>query len=190
LCTLLKKKHFVYLLASLTIFNILYVQLTSNLGLIIGQNIANGIVFFSWMLSLNAVLVVILQPILFSLVKNNIQNKVILHGYCIFFLALCVMCFFPLSKPLVIFFVICLTIAEIMVFPTSSVVVGEIVEEKYRGMAYGVIDLEYLGSAIGPVIGGIILQRSTLSSYWLSLLLLAVACIILHPIRNASNTQY
>ena len=54
LSALLRNKLFIALLFSLTLFNVLYVQLSSNLGLIINRNILDGTIFFSWMLSLNA----------------------------------------------------------------------------------------------------------------------------------------
>lgn len=177
---LIKNKAFLYLLLSLTIFNILYVQLTSNIGLIISQNITNGVVFFSLMLSLNAILVVVLQPILFVFTKHRSQNKVVLYGYIIMLSMMFFMLIFPLSKPVIIAFVVCLTLAEIMVFPPSSILVGNLVEEKYLGMAYGVIDMEYLGSAIGPVIGGFILQKLSLGWYWGSLFILCLACIVIY----------
>ena len=170
---------FLSLLISLTVFNILYVQLTSNLGLIINKNIIQGTLFFTWMLSLNAILVLILQPIIYSIIKSKNQRLVILYGFLIILCSSLILIFIPVTKVSIIFFVVCLTIAEILVFPTGSILVSEVTPERYHGIAFGVIDFEYLGSAIGPAIGGIILQYFAVNIFYTVLLVLSLLSIII-----------
>lgn len=176
---LVRNKVFLSLLISLTVFNILYVQLTSNLGLIINQNIIQSTMFFSWMLSLNAILVLILQPIIYSIIKSKNQRLVVLYGFLIILCSSLILIFVPVIKISVIFFVVCLTIAEILVFPTGSILVTEVTPERYRGVAFGVIDLEYLGSAIGPAIGGMLLQYFAVNMFYVALLGLSILSIII-----------
>lgn len=178
LSVLMRNKLFISLLLSLTLFNIIYVQLSTNLGLIINKNILNGTLFFSWMLSLNALLVVVLQPIIFNLIKARRQSMVVLLGFTLILACSLPLTFLTVTKTSLVFFVTCLTIAEILVFPTGSILVTEVTPERYRGIAFGVIDLEYLGSAIGPALGGLILQYCNINIFYTSILVISLVCCI------------
>lgn len=181
---------FLSLLFSLIIFNIIYIQLTSNYALIISKNIVNGTIFFSWLLSLNAVLVVLLQPGIFRFIKNRDQKLLILYGYLIILVCGLVLAFLSINKFTLVLFVVCLSIAEILVFPTGSVLVSNFTIEKYRGTAFGAIDLEYLGCAVGPAIGSYILQSFKLTGYLYFIALLPIISIILYlPCILNSNTN-
>jgi MFS family permease len=169
---------FLALLISSMIFNIIYVQLTSNLALIINKNIVNGTLFFSWMLSLNAILVITLQPIIYFIVRNHSQRKIILYGYIIILLSSLTLVNIPIGKLTIIFFVISLTIAEILIFPTGSILVTEITPAEYRGTAFGAIDFEYFGSAIGSAIGGVVIQNFASQRFFSVMLLLSILCIV------------
>lgn len=185
---LLKNKLFIALLLSLTLFNILYVQLSSNLGLIINKNILNGTLFFSWMLSLNALLVVILQPIIFNLIKARRQSTVVFLGFILIAVCSVPLSFLAVSKVTVVIFVTCLTIAEILIFPTGSILVTEVTPERYRGIAFGVIDLEYFGSAVGPTVGGLILQFFNVGAFYIGVLIISIlCCIIFLPCLKSSS---
>lgn len=175
---LLKNRLFITLLLSLTIFNILYVQLSSNLALVINKSVIDGTIFFSWMLSLNAILVVILQPVIYFIIKNRNQYLVIAFGFSIMIVCSLLLIFLPIGELSIIFFVVSLTIAELLIFPTSSVLVVEITPEKTRGTAFGAIDLEYLGSAVGPAIGGLLIQCFAINGFFIGIFLISCLCII------------
>ncbi len=188
LSELMRNKLFISLLLSLILFNVIYVQLSSNLGLIINKNIADGTLFFSWMLSLNALLVVILQPIIFKLIKSRRQSHVIFCGFVIISLCSLLLVFLAVNKVTLVFFVLCLTIAEILIFPTGSILVTEVTPEMYLGIAFGVIDLEYFGSAIGPAVGGLILQFFNTSAFYIGVLIISILCCIMFlPLLRQRN---
>lgn len=171
---------FLSLLFSLIIFNVSYIQLTSNYALIINKNIINGTIFFSWLLSLNAILVVFFQPIIFRVIRNKDQKFLILYGYLIMFICGLIMLFWSINKSSLILFVICLSIAEILVFPTGSILASTFTNEKYRGIAFGAIDLEYLGCAFGPVMGSCFFQLFNLQGYLLFAMFIPLIAIILY----------
>ena len=179
LSALLRNKLFIALLFSLTLFNVLYVQLSSNLGLIINRNILDGTIFFSWMLSLNALLVVVLQPLIFNLIRARRQSTVVFFGFMLIATCSVPLVFLAVNKITIVFFVTCLTTAEILIFPTGSILVTEVTPEQYRGIAFGVIDLEYFGSAIGPAIGGLILQYFNVSIFYVGILIVSILCSII-----------
>lgn len=180
---------FLSLLFSLIVFNIIYIQLTSNYALIISKNIVNGTIFFSWLLSLNAISVVILQPVIFRFIKNKNQKLLIPYGYLILLVGGLLIAFLSVNKFTLILFVICLSVAEILIFPTGSILVSSFTIEKYRGTAFGAIDLEYLGCALGPALGSYILQLFNLNGYLYFVASLPLISIMLYLpcILNSKN---
>lgn len=171
---------FLSLLFSLIIFNMLYIQFTSNYALIINKNIVNGTIFFSWLLSLNAILVVIFQLGIFKIIKNQDQKLLIIYGYLILFICGLIMVFLSINKFSLVLFVVCLSLAEILIFPTGSILVSTFTIEKYRGIAFGAIDLEYLGCAFGPVIGSYVLQSMNIKGYLYFMVCLPLISIFLY----------
>lgn len=131
------------------------------------------------MLSLNALLVVVLQPLIFNLIKARRQSMVVFCGFMIIAACSLPLIFLTVTKITMVFFVTCLTIAEILIFPTGSILVTEVTPERYRGIAFGVIDLEYFGSAIGPVLGGFILQYFAVSAFYAGALVISILCGII-----------
>lgn len=153
-------KKFMSLMISITIFSISYVQFTTTLGIVVNQNMLNGTVFFSWLISFNAIVVLILQPLIYRFIKSKDQKIVALYGYISFVIIGLFPIIMPLGKAALIIFVFGLTIAEILIFPTSSILISEFSAKQYHNMAYGVIELSSLGTAIGPAIGGLVLETS------------------------------
>ena len=87
-------------------FSMIYVQMNTNLALIISDNFIDGtLLFFSWMLSLNAIIVIILQPFIYLITKNETKN-VFMTGFIINLLAGSCLLFTPISKHLIVSFVI------------------------------------------------------------------------------------
>ncbi len=175
---LAKNKLFISLIMSLTLFNVIYVQLSSNMALVINKNIIDGTIFFSWMLSLNALMVVLLQPAIYFIIRNRNQRVVIMYGFLIILLVSLAVIFLPVNKSSVLFFVAGLTVAEVLVFPTSSILVTQITPEQYRGTAFGAIDFEYFGSAIGPALGGIIMQYFSAWGFFAGICIISCLCIL------------
>ena len=187
---LIKNRQFMALLISLTIFNLSYIQLNSNLAVVINNNIAKGTIFFSWMLSLNAIMVVLLQPMLYHMIKSRDQRKVILFGYYIIFLCSVLVIFLPISKVTIIFFVACITIAEIFIFPTTSILVVELANENYRGTAFGALDFNFLGNAIGPALGGMAIGYFGNYGFFGMICIVSVLCVLTYlPCLNSGKNK-
>lgn len=163
----IKNRAFLYLLISTSIFSMIYVQMNTNLALIISDNFIDGTLFFSWMLSLNAIIVIIVQPFIYLITKKMRQKNVFMTGFIINLLAGSCLLFTPISKHLIVSFVIFLSISEILIFPVSGVLTAELAGEKNKGVAFGLLDLTNLGAAIGPLAGGVLLQNySTKGFAW------------------------
>lgn len=181
-------KKFMSLMISITIFSISYVQFTTTLGIVVNQNMVNGTIFFSWLISFNAIVVLILQPVIYRLIKSKDQKIVALYGYISFVVIGLFPIIMPLGKTALIIFVFGLTIAEILIFPTSSILISEFTAKQYHNMAYGVIELSSLGTAIGPAIGGLVLETSGTKIYFVLQLVIGIFAIItyLNCLKNRS----
>ncbi|WGL60475.1 MFS transporter [Pigmentibacter sp. JX0631] len=154
----MSNKPFFYLLLSTSIFSMLYVQMNTNLALIIENNITKGTIFFSWMLSLNAILVILIQPIIYLVTKKMKQKIIYLVGFLISIFAGICLLVTPVSKISIIAFFVFLTLAEVLIFPVSGVLTAEMTDDRNKGIAFGLLDLTNLGAAIGPLFGGFLLQ--------------------------------
>ncbi|MDD3265736.1 MAG: MFS transporter [Burkholderiales bacterium] len=174
---LAKNKSLVSLLISLILFNIIYSQFGSNIAIIIENNIENGVVFFSYLLSLSAAIIIVMQPIIFTIVRNKNQSSVMIVGYIICLIGIILMLSVKIDKSTMIIFICLLTISEILIFPTGNIIADNITEEKYRGITYGIIDLEYFGSAIGPILGAFILQNISTNYYWTFMFIINILSI-------------
>lgn len=177
---LFTNKKFMGLMLSITIFSISYVQFTTTLGIVVNQNIVNGTLFFSWLISFNAIVVLILQPLIYRIVKSKDQKAVALYGYIAFIIIGLLPIVLPIGKAALIIFVLGLTLAEILIFPTSSILISEFTSKKYHGMAYGIIELSSLGTAIGPALGGLILDHSNTQMYFVVQLIIGLCAIMVY----------
>ncbi|WP_158998396.1 MFS transporter [Pigmentibacter ruber] len=155
----ISNKPFFYLLLSTGIFSMLYVQMNTNLALIIEKNITQGTIFFSWMLSLNAILVILIQPLIYLITKKMRQKIIYFVGFLINIFAGASLFISPISKISIIAFFIFLSVAEVLIYPVSGVLTAEMTDDKNKGIAFGLLDLTNLGSAIGPLFGGFLLQH-------------------------------
>lgn len=177
---LFTNQKFMGLMLSITIFSISYIQFTTTLGIIVNQNIINGTLFFSWLISFNAIVVLLIQPLIYRIVKSKDQKRVALYGYIAFIIIGLLPIILPLGKTSLVIFVLGLTLAEILIFPTSSILISEFTSKKYHGMAYGIIELSSLGTAIGPALGGFILVHSNTQMYFVAQLVVGIIAIMVY----------
>ncbi|OAJ72684.1 hypothetical protein AYJ08_17305 [Brevibacillus sp. SKDU10] len=133
-----------------------YSQMTVTLSQFVQGMFVDGAILFSYLMSLNAIVVVALQlPLsrwaekktpLFSLVTGTIMYAMGLLGFGIssswltFMISMCIF-----------------TIGEILTFPASTVFIDYLAPEGMRGTYFGAQSFHNLGQFLGPVLGGYIL---------------------------------
>jgi MFS family permease len=155
---LIQDRKFTIFIISSIFFTAAYSQIESNLSLVIKSSFTNGIIFFSWMLSLNAAAVVIMQPPVYWFVRNLTPKKVVFIGSLIFSIT-CMMAFsLHPSKSLYVFFILLITLGEVLVIPTQSVITDSLAPAGKQGLYFGASTLRQLGYGIGPILGGLTLQ--------------------------------
>ncbi|WP_107838785.1 MDR family MFS transporter [Metasolibacillus meyeri] len=140
-------------LAGGTLIGLGYAQFDSTLPQFIQLKLEDGVKLYSLLISLNAVVVLILQlPI--SMLAEKISILASLIAGIIFF-ALGLMLFGMANTAwLFIIAMIVFTIGEIFAFPMMNAVIEEIAPETQKATYLGASQLKNIGGFIGPVLGG------------------------------------
>ncbi|WP_131778951.1 MFS transporter [Legionella bozemanae] len=141
------------------IFAICYSQITSTLAYYIAQkNVNNSTQVYSFVITLNALFVLLGQAPIYFLCKKMARNKVIFYGCILFFLG----CLgFAYSRGEVVHFyisILVITIGELLIFPFASGFIDDIAPSHLKGTYFGALTFRELGLAFGPILGGVIFQ--------------------------------
>ncbi|AMQ73112.1 MULTISPECIES: MDR family MFS transporter [Bacillus] len=134
-----------------------YAHFSTTLPQYFAAKIEDGVTIFSWLLALNAIVVLIVQyPIVNIMKKFPPIHSIILGNALISFSLL----FFSLSSnpfiwgSIVVFF----TIGEVLIFSMVDMLVDEIAKPGFKGTYFGAAGFNRLGNVIGPWLGGILLS--------------------------------
>ncbi|CAH2712948.1 Na(+), Li(+), K(+)/H(+) antiporter [Neobacillus rhizosphaerae] len=147
-----------YLIIGSILINIGYVQMDSNLPQVLEGTLENGVAVFSVLLTINAVMVVFLQlPIShlagrFSLLQAMAAGSVFTAAGLIGFS-------FINGWVIAILAMILLTIGEILIFPSNSMMMDELAPEHMRGTYFGAGQFRKIGNFLGPIMGGYLLSH-------------------------------
>jgi MFS family permease len=159
--------------------NVGYSQIESNLPQYLKGTFPHGVTLYSVLLATNAIFVVIFQMPISSLAAKRTPLQVMTIGSLIFafgYLGI------GLSTGIISMVVsmIVLTIGEILVFPTNSILLDQLAPEGMRGTYFGAGGLRNIGHSLGPVLGGWILsQWSGNVLFYLMAILVAGSSILL-----------
>ncbi|MED0660969.1 MFS transporter [Bacillus smithii] len=134
-----------------------YSQFSSTLPQYFAEQMKNGVKLFSLFLSLNAIVVIIVQyPIVKVMNKFHPLNSIILGNI---FISLSLLSFSFTSNPLILsIIVIFFTIGEVMMFTMTDLLVDHIAKPGLKGTYFGAIGFNRLGNVIGPWLGGLLLE--------------------------------
>ncbi|WP_405113539.1 MFS transporter [Paenibacillus sp. FSL K6-1217] len=144
-----------------TIFCVLgYGHFSSTLAQYLAMNphFSNGSQVFSYMLSLNAVTVLVVQyPIVRTASKFPPIIPLILGNVCV---ALSLLLFgMPGGVPLLMFSVILFTVGEVLLFTMMDMLIDRIAKPEWKGTYFGTIGFNNIGSVIAPILGGLLLDQ-------------------------------
>lgn len=139
--------------AGAILINFGYSQFDSTLPQLVELTVEDGVKLYSFLIALNAAVVLILQlPISIYSERYSTKSTLLLGiGFFVAGLAL-----FGVANSSLIFVIgmVLFTIGEIFVFPTMNVLIDEIAPETQKASFLGAAQFKNLGSFIGPVIGG------------------------------------
>ncbi|KWX78416.1 transporter [Paenibacillus riograndensis] len=144
-----------------TVFCVLgYGHFSSTLAqyLAVDTHFANGSQVFSYMLSLNAVTVLVVQyPIVRTASKFPPLVPLILGNICV---ALSLVLFGVAGGvALLMFSVVLFTIGEVLLFTMMDMLIDRIAKPEWKGTYFGTIGFNNLGNVMAPVLGGLLLDQ-------------------------------
>ncbi|WFA05957.1 MFS transporter [Bacillus sp. HSf4] len=134
-----------------------YAHFSTTLPQYFAAKMEDGVTVFSWLLVLNAIVVLLVQyPIVNTMKKFPPIHSIILGNILISFSLL----FFSFSVNPVIWgiIVIFFTIGEVLIFSMVDMLVDEIAKPGLKGTYFGATGFNRLGNVIGPWLGGFLLS--------------------------------
>ncbi len=156
---IVKDKALRFLVLGTIIINFGYSQMESNLPQHLESSIANGVFVYSVMLSINAVMVVLLQMPISHFAERFKTMQVMMAGAV--FLSVGMLTFgFVTSWYTGIVAIFFVTIGEILIFPSSSYLVDKLATDELRGTYFGAAQFRKIGHVIGPIVGGFLLKEA------------------------------
>lgn len=150
------------------VYNFCYIQWTFMLPLqIVDIFKSNGASFFSLLLSTNAIIVIILTPLLTSFIQKIEPLKSIFIGG-VFYLSSFVL--FAINKFMIIFIlsIIIMTIGEILITINANHYIAKNTPKQYLGRSNSLLFVvSGTGYAVGPVVMGNIIILTSFKNAWL-----------------------
>ncbi|MCA1035619.1 MFS transporter [Bacillus infantis] len=162
-----RDKALLFLILGSILINFGYAQIDSTLPQFLENELANGIVVYSSLLSINAVMVVILQLPISSFAEKFQPLQVMMCGSVL--LSLGLVCFsFTNGWIIGILAMLIVTIGEILIFPSSSIMIDQLADDTNRGTYFGASQFRKIGHFAGPILGGFLLgQTGGQIAFWI-----------------------
>ncbi|MEK8126386.1 MFS transporter [Paenibacillus filicis] len=135
-----------------------YSQMMATLSQYVSQSVADGAMLFAWLMSLNAVTVVVLQVPLTRWSEKRGPLTAIVTGGAMFALG---DLGYAIADNTLLFLLsmFVFTIGEVLNYPAANVLIDRLAPDGMRGTYYGAQSFSNLGHFIGPVLGGYLLAE-------------------------------
>ncbi|ULT59142.1 MFS transporter [Neobacillus drentensis] len=147
-----------YLIIGITLINMGYAQIDSNLPQVLEGKFENGVVIFSSLLSINAIMVVFLQMPISHLAEKFRLMQVMFVGS--FFIGAGLIGFsFVNGWVTAVLAMVLVTLGEILIFPSNSLMIDQLAPEHLRGTYFGAGQFRKIGNFLGPIFGGFLLSH-------------------------------
>jgi MFS family permease len=154
---LARDRTFTYLTLSMILFAVGFAQIATNLSRVVVHDYSHGIAFFSLLLTVNAVGIFALQPVATVFMRHVSPALGMAIGNLIFTAGCLLFPMHDFGKPGLVVLIVAISLAEVLVVPTASVIIDELAPPTMRGAYYGAATLRNLGLAVGPAAGGFVL---------------------------------
>lgn len=171
-----KDRIFIFVLLGMIFCVLGYGHFASTVGqfMEINPRIEDGVKWFSYMLTLNALVVLIVQ---FPVVKFASRFSPIIPLIVGSAFVSCSLLIFGLFESVVAFMlsVVLFTIGEVLMFTMTDVLVDKIAKPELRGTYFGMFGFNNLGNVIAPLLGGFLLDTIGVQSPLLIFSIIAVS---------------
>ncbi|MFD0589108.1 MDR family MFS transporter [Paenibacillus sp. GCM10027627] len=135
-----------------------YSQMTSTLSQYIGSEFGNGVTLFAWMMSANAIVVIVFQIPFSKWAESRSPMTAIILG-SVFYAIGNVGFAFSGNWWMLLVSMLVFTWGEILTFPAGSLIVDRLAPDKMRGTYFGAQTFTNMGHFLGPWLGGMLLQH-------------------------------
>lgn len=184
--SIINDKVLLYVVIGTIIYWFIYIQLEAPLAQILqDRNPETATSLFLLMWIINTVMIVILQLPIAGWTKNTPLKKMIYFGGVFFVLGFVGLALFLSS----IAFAVCIafiTLGEILYSPICNIIIADIAPSEMRSAYFGAISLCSIGTAIGPVVGGLLIQYGSNETLFLTMALLTL--LIMFCYRRSFKT--
>ena len=174
-----------YLIMGIILVNMGYVQIDSNLPQILEGTVENGVVIYSMLITINAIMVVLLQMPISHIAEKFRLMQVMVVG-AVFMAAGLIGFSFVNGWVTAIAAMVLLTVGEILIFPSNSMMIDQLAPEHLRGTYFGAAQFRKIGNFLGPIIGGFLLSHFQGQIMFWTISLLTLGSIIFFSIGNKS----
>ncbi|WP_251551842.1 MDR family MFS transporter [Neobacillus muris] len=177
-----------YLVAGIILINIGYSQVDSNFPQFLEKNIENGVYLFSVLLTINAVMVVVLQmPISHLAEKLTLMQGMIVGS--LFIVAGLAGFGFVSGWVSAVLAMVLFTLGEILIFPSNSMMIDRLAPEHLRGTYFGAGQFRKIGNFAGPIIGGSLLSHFSGHTMFWAISLVSMLSIVFFAAGNKAFTH-
>ena len=185
---LLNNRALLLFIAGGMIIGLGYSQIDSTLPQYLQMSFEDGVKLFAIVITLNASIVIVLQLPLSIMsekwpVMRTIQIGSVLFAFGYLLLGLAD----SMIGIYVAIFV--LTIGEILVFPSTSVVIDQIAPRDQKAIYFGAAQFKSIGSFVGPVVGGWLLASVNGQVLFFTVAILTVGSIYLYVIGSRYSKE-
>lgn len=168
---------FTYLLLNMLVF-IVYVQIVNSYSVFTVNRLGFTTTQYGLLLTINAIILVVFQHPVTRLVDIRLGDKNALIWGSLIFGAGYLSLSWIMSYGWSVVAIVVLTIAELLFIPSMTSIVGKLAEPEQRGRYMGLLGTGTgFGIAIGPLLGGVLLDASHGNSLFMWGPLALIACI-------------
>ncbi|WP_161597775.1 MDR family MFS transporter [Fluviispira multicolorata] len=167
-------KKMLYLILSCILIIFCYNQITTTFPQIMNQEVKNGIEYYSYFLTTNGILVILLQGSLYRVTRKIGLLKSLILGSALLAVGFLSLTINLNSIFILILSVILITSGEILVFPISNELIDTFAPPHMRGAYFGAASFKNLGSVLGPIWGGFLLTHLGSSFLFVSIAIISL----------------
>ncbi|WP_227874249.1 MDR family MFS transporter [Tumebacillus algifaecis] len=143
-----------------------YSQITTNLAHHVNMQFAEGVTLFAMLLTVNAVVVVLVQLPLSAWAEKRTPLETIWIGNLLY-AAGNIGFAFAQGVGMMIAAMVIFTLGEVLCFPAGSILLDRLAPAEMRGTYFGTQNFKYFGTSIGPWLGGLVLVGAGASTLFL-----------------------
>ncbi|MCW8400892.1 MFS transporter [Legionella sp. PATHC038] len=140
------------------VFALCYSQIDSTLAQFISQQIDDGVRVYSLTIALNALFVLIGQLPIFLLCRRIPKHQAVFCGCFLFFLGCLGFSCCGNKASYFYYSILIITVGELFIFPIAFLFVDDMAPSHLKGSYFGALAFRELGLALGPVLGGVLLE--------------------------------